>query len=131
MTPEELARGRAVRLAVLGEGYIRETAGGGDPLMKPKTALSEYVWSKIWARPGLSRDRRSIINLALLTAMNRPHELKLHLNAALNNGLAPEEIMEVLLQCGAYCGIAAAKDSFRLMHEVFRERGIPVDGSGA
>jgi 4-carboxymuconolactone decarboxylase len=131
MTPEELALGRQVRREVLGEGHIKESAGGGDPMMKAKTTLSEYVWARIWARPGLSRDRRSIINLALLTALNRPHELKLHLNSALNNGLSPEEIMEVLLQCGAYCGIAAAKDSFRIMHEVFHERGIPTSGDAA
>ena len=124
MNAQELEAGRALRREVLGDAYIQQTAAAGDPLMRPKTELSEYVWAKIWARPGLSRKTRSVVNLALLTALNRPHELRLHVNGALNNGLAAEEIMEVLLQCGVYCGIAAAKDSFAIMQEVFRERGI-------
>ena len=66
---------------------------------------------------------RSVANLAMLTALNRPHELKLHVNAALNNGLTKEEISEVLLQTGVYCGLPAAVESFRIMQEVFRERG--------
>lgn len=123
LTPEELERGKAVRRAVLGTTHV-EASYAVDHLSQPKTELSEYVWSKIWARPGLSRKSRSIANLAMLTALNRPHELKLHVKAALNNGLTKEEIGEVLLQTGVYCGIAAADDSFRIAEEAFRELGV-------
>ncbi|MBC7778899.1 MAG: carboxymuconolactone decarboxylase family protein [Proteobacteria bacterium] len=121
---QRLATARRIRREVLGDAHIQQSAADGDPLMRPKTEMSEYVWAHIWSRPGLSRKTRSVINLALLTAMNRPEELRLHINGALNNGLEAEEIMEVLLQCGTYCGIAAAKDSFAIMAEVFEARGI-------
>src|SRR4051812_14423966 len=120
----ELARGREIRRQVLGEKHVAGSHAV-DALSQPKTQLSEYVWSKIWARPGLSFKQRSIANLAMLTALNRPHELKLHVHGALNNGLTKEEIMEVLLQTGMYCGLPAAVDSFRVMQEVFRERDNP------
>lgn len=123
LEPEVIARGKAVRREVLGETHV-DASYAVDHLSRPKTQLSEYVWSKIWARPGLSRKSRSIANLAMLTALNRPHELKLHVHAALNNGLTQDEIGEVLLQAGIYCGIAAAEDSFRIAQEAFRERGM-------
>ncbi len=118
----ELARGREIRRQVLGDKHV-SSSHAVDALSQPKTQLSEYVWSKIWARPGLSLKQRSIANLAMLTALNRPHELKLHVRGALNNGLTREEISEVLLQTGVYCGLPAAVESFRIMQEVFRERG--------
>jgi 4-carboxymuconolactone decarboxylase len=121
LEPEALARGREIRRQVLGETHVA-SSHAVDPLSQPKTQLSEYVWSKIWARPGLSFKQRSIANLAMLTALNRPHELKLHVQGALNNGLTKEEISEVLLQTGVYCGLPAAVESFRIMQEVFRER---------
>jgi 4-carboxymuconolactone decarboxylase len=121
---EVLERGREVRREVLGETHVAGSYAV-DEYSRPKVELSEYVWSRIWARPGLSRKSRSIANLAMLTALNRPHELKLHLHAALNNGLTREEIGEVLLQAGVYCGIAAAQDSFAIAREVFRERDTP------
>src|ERR1700710_2587987 len=93
----ELARGREIRRQVLGEKHVAGSHAV-DALSQPKTQLSEYVWSRIWARPGLSFKARSIANLAMLTALNRPHELKLHVHGALNNGLTREEISEVLLQ---------------------------------
>lgn len=123
LEPEIVARGKAVRREVLGDSYVDQSYAV-DELSRPKVQLSEYVWSRIWARPGLSRKSRSIANLAMLTALNRPHELKLHVHAALNNGLTKDEIGEVLLQTGVYCGIAAAEDSFRIAQEAFRERGI-------
>ena len=118
----ELKRGREIRRQVLGEKHAANSHAV-DALSQPKTQLSEYVWSKIWARPGLTAQQRSIANLAMLTALNRPHELKLHVHGALNNGLTKEEISEVLLQTGVYCGLPAAVDSFRIMQEVFAERG--------
>ena len=121
LEPATLARGREIRRQVLGGSHV-DNSHTVDALSQPKTQLSEYVWSKIWARPGLSFKMRSIANLAMLTALNRPHELKLHINGALNNGLTKEEIAEVLLQTGVYCGLPAAVESFRIMQEVFRER---------
>jgi 4-carboxymuconolactone decarboxylase len=118
---ETLKRGREIRRQVLGDAHVAGSHAV-DALSQPKTQLSEYVWSKIWARPGLSLKQRSLANLAMLTALNRPHELKLHVHGALNNGLTKEEISEVLLQTGVYCGLPAAVDSFRIMEEVFKER---------
>lgn len=122
LEPEIVAHGKAIRRQVLGDRYV-ENSYAVDDLSRPKVQLSEYVWSKIWARPGLSLKMRSVANLAMLTALNRPHELKLHVNGALNNGLTKEEISEVLLQTGVYCGLPAAVESFRIMQEVFKERG--------
>src|SRR5215217_3440162 len=104
LEPAELARGREIRRQVLGDKHVA-SSHAVDALSQPKTQLSEYVWSKIWARTGLTLKQRSIANLAMLTALNRPHELKLHVHGALNNGLKKEEISEVLLQTGVYCGL--------------------------
>lgn len=123
LDPETRARGLQVRREVLGESHV-SASYDVDHLSLPKTELSEYVWSKIWARPGLSRKSRSIANLAMLTALNRPHELKLHVKAAINNGLTPDEISEVLLQTAVYCGVAAAEDSFRIAREALQEIGL-------
>jgi len=120
LDPATRALGQQTRREVLGESHV-SASYQVDALSLPKTELAEYVWSKVWSRPGLSRKSRSIANLAMLTALNRPHELKLHLKAALNNGLTREEIGEVLLQTAMYCGVAAAEDSFRIATEVFRE----------
>ena len=117
----ELTRGREIRRQVLGEKHVA-SSHAVDALSQPKTQLSEYVWSKIWARPGLTVQQRSIANLAMLTSLNRTHELKLHVHGALNKGLTKEEISEVLLQTGVYCGLPAAVDSFRIMQEVFKQR---------
>jgi 4-carboxymuconolactone decarboxylase len=93
-----------------------------DDFNRPLQELvTEYCWGAIWSRPGLSRKMRSLINLAMLTALNRPHEVKLHLKGALTNGCSKEEIMEVLLQTAVYCGVPAAIDSFRAAREVFSE----------
>lgn len=123
LDPGVLARGQQVRREVLGPSHV-QASYDVDALSRPKTQLAEYVWSKIWARPGLSRQNRSIANLAMLTALNRPHELKLHVKAAINNGLTPDEIGEVLLQTAVYCGVAAAEDSFRIAREAFTEIGL-------
>jgi len=123
LDPEDLARGQQTRREVLGLSHV-ESSYAVDELSRPKTELSEYVWSKIWSRPGLSRKSRSIANLAMLTALNRPHELKLHVKGAINNGLSKEEIRETFIQTAIYCGVPAAIDSFRTAREVFKEMGI-------
>jgi 4-carboxymuconolactone decarboxylase len=86
--------------------------------------VTEYCWNEIWNRPGLDRKTRSIINLSMLIALNRPHELKLHVRGAINNGLSKAEIQEIFLQTAIYCGVPAAIDAFRTAKEVFKEMGI-------
>lgn len=125
MDQDRYDRGLAIRRAVLGAEYVDKAIQGADDFTRP---LQEYVtesaWGAIWARPGLERKTRSMLNLAMLTALNRPHEIKLHINGALNNGVTKDEIMEVFLQTAVYCGVPASIDSFRIAREVFQERGI-------
>ena len=83
--------------------------------------VTEYCWGDVWNREGLSRQQRSMINLAMLTALNRPHEIKVHVRGAINNGLSKEEIREIFLQTAIYCGVPAAIDSFRIAKSVFAE----------
>jgi len=115
-------KGLEVRRAVLGKEYVDKSISDADDFTQPLQELvTEYCWGSVWNRPGLPRKTRSLINLAMLTALNRPHELKLHLRGALNNGCSKEEIMEVLLQTAIYCGVPAAVDSFRTAKEFFQE----------
>ena len=116
------AEGLAVRRAVLGAEYVERAMADADDLTRPLQELvTEYCWGAVWARPGLSRKMRSLVNLAMLTALNRPHEIKLHLRAALRNGCTREEIREVLLQTAIYCGVPAAVDSFRIAKDVLAD----------
>jgi 4-carboxymuconolactone decarboxylase len=122
MTEERYETGLRIRREVLGAEYVNKSISMADDFNRPLQELvTEYCWGAVWSRPGLSRKMRSLINLAMLTALNRPHEVKLHLKGALNNGCSKEEIMEVLLQAAIYCGVPAAIDSFRLAREVFAE----------
>jgi 4-carboxymuconolactone decarboxylase len=115
-------RGLAVRRAVLGAEYVDKALADADAFTRPLQELvTEYCWGQIWTRPGLPRKTRSLINLAMLTALNRPHELTLHLRGALRNGCTRAEIMEVLLQAAIYCGVPAAVDGFRIAREVFAD----------
>ena len=122
MASDLFDKGLQVRRAVLGKEYVDKSISDADDFSKPLQELvTEYCWGSIWTRPGLPRKTRSLINLAMLTALNRPHEVKLHLRGALNNGCSKEEIMEVLLQTAVYCGVPAAVDSFRIAKEFFQE----------
>ena len=115
-------QGLAVRRKVLGAAYVDKSLAEADAFTLPLQELvTEYCWGAVWTRPGLPRKTRSLINLAMLTALNRPHELRLHLRAALRNGCTRNEIMEVLLQTAIYCGVPAAVDSFRIATEVFAD----------
>jgi len=128
-TQEELfERGLAVRREVLGAEYVDRAIQSADDFNRPLQELvTEYCWGAVWSRPGLPRKTRSIANLAMLTALNRPHELELHLRGALNNGVTREEIQEVFLQTAIYCGVPAAMESFRVARKVFAEQ----DAAGA
>src|SRR5580658_3723874 len=113
------------RREVLGAEYVDHAMKNVDDFSRPiQELVTEYCWGAVWDRPGLDRKTRSMLNLAMLTALNRPHELKLHVNGALNNGLTKAQIMEVLLQTAIYCGVPAAVDAFRQAREAFKERGV-------
>lgn len=122
MSGDRFEEGLAVRRAVLGEEYVNRAIEQADDFTRPLQELvTEYCWGTVWTRPGLSRKMRSMINLAMISALNRPHELKLHVKGALRNGCTREEIREVLLQVAIYCGVPAAVDSFRVAAEAFKE----------
>ncbi|HPU50762.1 MAG TPA: 4-carboxymuconolactone decarboxylase [Burkholderiaceae bacterium] len=125
MNKELFDKGLKVRREVLGAEYVDKSIASADDFNRPMQELvTEYCWGEIWNRPGLDRKTRSIINLSMLTALNRPHEIKLHVLGAINNGLTKAEISEVFLQAAIYCGVPAAIDSFRVAREVFAEKGL-------
>ena len=125
MNKESFDKGLKTRREVLGAEYVDASIANADDFNRPMQELvTEYCWNEIWNRPGLDRKTRSIMNLCMITALNRPHELKLHVRGAINNGLTKDEIKEVFLQAAIYCGVAAAIDSFRNAKEVFKEMGI-------
>jgi 4-carboxymuconolactone decarboxylase len=122
MNKNKFEAGLEVRRAVLGAEYVDKSIANATEFNKPMQELvTEYCWGEIWTREGLPRKTRSLINLAMITALNRPHELKLHIRGALRNGCSKEEIQEVFLQCAIYCGVPAAIDSFRVALEVLSE----------
>jgi len=122
---EKFERGLKTRKEVLGEEYVNRSLEAATDFNWPMQELTtEYCWDHIWNRPGLDRRSRSILNLGMISALNRPHELKLHIRGAINNGLTKAEITEILLQIGVYCGIPAAIDGFRNANEVFKEMGL-------
>ncbi len=124
MDKKRFEDGLAVRREVLGADYVDRAMAEADEFTRPLQELvTEYCWGAIWTRPGLPRRTRSLVNLAMLTALNRPHEVKLHVRGALRNGCTREEIMEVLLQAAIYCGVPAAIDSFRGAREVLEADG--------
>jgi 4-carboxymuconolactone decarboxylase len=122
MSNEKFEKGLALRKQVLGAEYVEKSMASADSFSMPMQELStEYCWGHVWTRPGLALRERSLINIAMISALNRPHELKLHVKAALNNGLSREEIREVILQVAVYCGVPAGIDSTRIAREAFAE----------
>ena len=114
--------GLEVRKATLGKEFVENAIASADDFNRPlQEFVTEYCWGACWTRPGLPRKTRSMLNLAMLTALNRPHELKMHIKGALTNGVTRAEISEILLQTGVYCGVPAAVDAFRSAKEVFAE----------
>ncbi len=119
---EKFAQGLEVRRAVLGADYVDNSLARADDFMRAfQKITTEYCWGEIWTRPGLDRKQRSMLNLAMLTALNRPNELRLHVRGALTNGVTRDEIKEILLQACVYCGIPAGLDAFKSAAEVFKE----------
>lgn len=122
VTDDAFEKGLALRKQVLGADYVEHSIANADDFSRAMQELStEYCWGAIWTRPGLSLRDRSLLNLGMISALNRPHELKLHIRGALRNGLSREDIREVLLQVAVYCGIPAGMASFQLAKEVFAE----------
>ncbi len=118
-------QGLEMRKSVLGSDYVDKSIASADEFTEDlQRYLTKYCWGDVWNRPGLDKRTRSFLNLSMISALNRPHELKLHIRGALNNGLTRDEIREVFLQVAVYCGAPAAIDSFRLAREVFEE----IDG---
>jgi len=117
--------GLAVRREVLGAAYVDKALADADDFTRPLQELvTEYCWGAVWGRPGLDKKTRSLLNLAMLSALNRPHEIKVHVKGAIKNGLSKDDIKEVFLQVAIYCGVPAAVDSFRIAKEAFKEMGI-------
>jgi 4-carboxymuconolactone decarboxylase len=115
-------KGLRIRREVLGNDYVDRSIQSADDFNRPfQQLVTEYGWGAIWSRPGLPRQTRSIINLAMLVALNRPHELELHVRGAINNGVSRTEMQEIFLQTAIYCGVPAALDAFRVAQKVFAE----------
>jgi len=122
MNEDLYQRGLAIRKAVLGSEYVDRAIAGADAFTRPLQELvTEYCWGAVWGREGLGRRDRSLINLAMISTLNRPQELKLHVKGAVRNGVKREEIMETLLQVAIYAGVPAAVDSFRIAREALAE----------
>jgi 4-carboxymuconolactone decarboxylase len=122
---EMFEKGLKIRREVLGAEYVDNALKTADDFNRPLQELvTTYCWGEIWGRPGLDRKTRSMLNLAMISALNRPHEIKAHVKGAIHNGLTKNDIQEVFLQVAIYVGVPAAVDSFRLAREVFQDMGI-------
>jgi 4-carboxymuconolactone decarboxylase len=117
-------QGMKVRRAVLGDAHVDASLKSRNEFNEEfQDLITRYAWGEIWSRPGLPRQTRSMLTLAMMVALNRLDELRMHLRAALNNGVTREEIREVLLQTAIYCGVPAANSAFHLAQEVFEQQG--------
>ena len=122
MNSETYQRGREIRSEVLGKDYVDKAIAGADDFTGPlQDLVTEYCWGAVWGRDGLTRKTRSMLNLAMTSVLNRPHELRTHIKAAMTNGVTREEIREVFLQVAIYAGVPAAVDSFRTAVEIFAQ----------
>jgi 4-carboxymuconolactone decarboxylase len=118
------ARGMEVRRAVLGDAHVDGAIERTTPFTEDfQNLITRYAWGEIWSRPGLDRRTRSCITLTALIALGHRHELAMHVRAALRNGLTPDEIGEVILQCAIYCGVPAANSAFAIAQGVLEESG--------
>lgn len=125
MNKELFDKGMEVRRAVVGEAYVERSMKAADDFNMPMQELvTQFCWGEVWTRPGLDRRSRSILNLGMIAALNRPEELALHVRGAINNGVTKDEIRECFLQVAVYCGMPAGLGSFKVAREVFKEMGI-------
>ena len=115
-------KGLEIRKAVLGEAYVTNALKSVDDFNRPfQEMLNEYCWGTVWGHEELPRKTRSMLNIAMISILNRPHELRAHLKGALTNGVTRDEIREILMQVAIYAGMPAAVDSFRIARELFAE----------
>jgi 4-carboxymuconolactone decarboxylase len=115
-------KGIETRTAVLGAEYVKRATADADDFTKPfQDLVTEYCWGAVWGREELSRKTRSMLTLAMVSVLNRPQELRTHINAALTNGVTRDELREVFMQVAVYAGVPAAVDSFRVAREVFAD----------
>jgi len=122
MDQQTYETGLKIRSEVLGKEYVENSMKSADDFNKPfQEFVTEYCWGAGWGRPGLSRKERSMLNLAMISILNRPHELKLHVRGALTNGLTKDQIREIFMQVAIYAGVPAGVDAFRQAREVFAE----------
>jgi 4-carboxymuconolactone decarboxylase len=131
-TTELFAKGLKNRREVLGAEHVQKSLDSAtDFTADMQKLVTEWCWGELWGRPGLDRRTRSIINLSMLSALNRPHEIRLHVRGALNNGLTQEEIKEIFLQVAIYCGVPAALDGMKVAGEVLAEEAAKKNAAGA
>jgi len=125
MDKQTFDKGMKLHREVLGDEYVDKSMAAADDLSRGlQNLLTQYAWGEVWSRPGLDRKARSKITLAMLAALNRPHERKLHVLGALKNGVSTEEIGEIFLQAAVYAGGPAALDAVRAAREAFKEANI-------
>ena len=124
---ESYQRGIAIRKEVLGDAHVQKSLDAVSEFSRPiQEFVTEYCWGEVWSRNGVDRQTRSLLNLAMLTALNRTHELGVHVRGAINNGVTPTQIQEVLIQAAVYVGVPAALESFRVAERVLNEMGVDV-----
>jgi len=122
MTNDVFERGLAIRKEVLGKEFVEKSFAAADDFNRPMQELvTEYCWGAVWGREDLPRKTRSMLNLAMISCLNRPHELKMHVKGALKNGVSKSEIREIFMQVAIYAGVPAGVDSFRIAREAFAE----------
>ena len=125
MNKEQFEKGLAVRRSVVGESYVEASLSAADDFSMPMQELvTEFCWGEVWSRPGLDRRSRSILNLGMIAALNRPEELATHVRGAINNGVTKEEIKECFLQVAVYVGMPAGLGCFKIARQVFKDMGI-------
>ena len=131
MSTERYDIGLKVRKQVLGEAYVDRAISGADDFNREfQEFVTEYCWGTVWGKTVLSDKQRSLNNLCMLAALNRPREFKLHFRGAIRNGCTLDELKDTLLQIAVYCGVPAAVEGFRLARAVLDEEGIEVGGGG-
>ena len=125
MNKEQFEKGLAIRRSVVGEAYVDASLSDADDFSMPMQELvTEFCWGEVWSRPGLDRRSRSILNLGMIAALNRPEELAIHVRGAINNGVTKEEIKECFLQVAVYVGMPAGLGCFKIARQVFKDMGI-------
>jgi 4-carboxymuconolactone decarboxylase len=125
MNQDLYEKGLKIRREVVGDAYVDASLKNADEFSQPMQELvTQYCWGDVWSRPGIDRRTRSLMNLSMIAALNRPDELHTHVRGAINNGVTKAEIQEAFLQVAVYCGMPAGLGSFKIARQVFKEMGI-------